>query len=177
MNPTDSKLMLMIIATLALAIPPEIRAASSEVIPPAANETLILIYRDNAFGHGYKHWIAVNDKTVAFVKEKRYATIRAKAGAITLNLASMGNVLDSVQLDDRPGEIVYLHWKMVDDKTDDRGWKWRKTYRAHLGNHLVYVIMGHGEKGAYLIYLKTTWGSRIIANKHYIRWYQSVSLF
>jgi hypothetical protein len=112
MNPTDSKLMLMIIATLAFAIPPEIRAASSEVIPPAANETLILIYRDNAFGHGYKHWIAVNDKTVAFVKEKRYATIRAKAGAITLNLASMGNVLDSVQLDDRPGEIVYLRWKM-----------------------------------------------------------------
>ena len=61
-----------------------------------------------------KFWIAVNDRTVARVKNKSYAVIRAKAGRITLNLAAAGMVWASIALDDRPGETVYLKWTVGD---------------------------------------------------------------
>lgn len=107
--------MLAIIAVLALSPSPRVMAATIEVDPPAADETLIYICRDNAFGKGYKHWIAVNDKTVARISEKRCAAVRAKSGIITLNLATMGGVLGAVLLDDRPGETAYLRWKLGDE--------------------------------------------------------------
>ena len=59
-------------------------------------------------------WIAVNDQTVAKLKNKRYSVVRAKAGSITLNLATMGLVTAAIALDDRPGETVYLKWRLGD---------------------------------------------------------------
>jgi len=89
--------------------------AADEVAPPAADETLIYLMRERRFaGGGAKMWIAVNDQTVARVKNKGHAIIRAKAGRITLNLATTGIVSGTIALDDRPGETVYLKWRLGD---------------------------------------------------------------
>lgn len=60
------------------------------------------------------HWIAINDQTVARLKNDKHAVIRAKAGLITLNLANSGVPMFPVALDDRPGETVYLKWRLGD---------------------------------------------------------------
>lgn len=89
---------------------------AQEVASPGPDETLIYVLRKGRFvGGGAKVWIAVNDQTVARVKNKGYAVVRAKAGAITLNLASQGMVLAATAVDDRPGETVYLRWRLGDE--------------------------------------------------------------
>lgn len=40
--------------------------------------------------------------------------MRAKAGALTVNLAQIGMVLTTIALDDRPGQTVYLRWRLGD---------------------------------------------------------------
>ncbi len=90
-------------------------ANAIEVAPPAADETLIYMIRVGritASGQGY--WIGVNDKTVARLRNKKYAVIRAKAGTITLNLAIQGVAVVAAPVDDRPGETVYLTWRYGD---------------------------------------------------------------
>ena len=88
-------------------------AKSREIKPPAADETLIYVIREGKFaGSGAKLWVAMNDKTVARVKNKQYAVVRAKAGLINLNLATMGVILASTAIDDRPGETVYLTYRV-----------------------------------------------------------------
>jgi hypothetical protein len=90
-------------------------AHAQEIAPPAPDETLVYVLRGGRFvGGGAKVWVAVNDQTVARLENKGYAVVRAKAGAITLNLASIGMVLTAVALDDRPGETVYLRWRLGD---------------------------------------------------------------
>lgn len=103
-----------LLALAALSVAPR-DAEAQEVAPPAADETLVYIFRAGRFmGGGAKVWVAVNDKTVARLENKGYAVVRAKAGAITLNLAQIGMVLTAVALDDRPGETVYLRWRVGD---------------------------------------------------------------
>ena len=88
-------------------------ATAQEVAPPAADETLIYVLRAGRFaGGGAKVWIAVNDQTVARLENKGYAVVRAKAGRITLNLASIGFVLAATAIDDRPGQTVYIQWRV-----------------------------------------------------------------
>ena len=65
-------------------------------------------------GGGIGVWIAINDETVARVRNKKHAVIRAKAGLITLNVAARGQMHASIALDDRPGETVYLRWRLGD---------------------------------------------------------------
>jgi len=90
-------------------------AQAQEVAGPAPDETLIYVIREGRFlGSGVGHWIAVNDQTVARLRNKRHAIVRAKAGVITLNLANSGVVVFSAGLDDRPGETVYLAWRVGD---------------------------------------------------------------
>jgi len=90
-------------------------AAAEQIAPPGADETLIYVMREaRLMGGGLGVWIAVNDQTVARVKHKKHAVIRAKAGLITLNLALRGQVQASIALDDRPGETVYLRWRLGD---------------------------------------------------------------
>jgi len=90
-------------------------ADAKEIAPPAADETLIYILRVGRFaGSGAKLWVAVNDQTVARLKNKRYSVVRAKAGAITLNLANAGMIHAAIAIDDRPGETVYLKWRLGD---------------------------------------------------------------
>jgi hypothetical protein len=104
-----------IVATLLLSmtviVSPAI--AADEIAPPGEDETLIYVLREKRFtGGGNKMWIAVNDQTVARVKNKGYAVVRAPAGRITLNLATSGIPSASIELDDRPGETVYLRWRL-----------------------------------------------------------------
>jgi hypothetical protein len=90
-------------------------AQESEVAPPADDETLIYVIREGRFaGSMNKMWIAVNDQTVARVENDAYAIVRTKAGRITLNLATAGIVAGAIAVDDRPGETVYLHWRLGD---------------------------------------------------------------
>jgi len=90
-------------------------ADAKEIAPQAADETLIYILRVGRFaGSGAKLWVAVNDQTVARLKNKRYSVVRAKAGAITLNLANAGMIHAAIAIDDRPGETVYLKWRLGD---------------------------------------------------------------
>ncbi len=90
-------------------------AQESEVAPPADDETLIYVIREGRFaGSMNKMWIAINDQTVARVKNDAYAIVRAKAGRITLNLATAGIVAGAIAVDDRPGEKVYLRWRLGD---------------------------------------------------------------
>ena len=97
-----------------LCVPVE-NAAAQAVAPPAADETLVYIFRVGRFaGGGAKMWVAVNDKTVARLENKGYAAVRVKAGAVTLNLAVQGMVQAAIALDDRPGETVYLQWRLGD---------------------------------------------------------------
>ncbi|MDH3613208.1 MAG: hypothetical protein OEU90_00350 [Gammaproteobacteria bacterium] len=98
-----------------LLAPPTSRADAAEVAPPADDETLIYVIREGRMlGAAVGHWIAINDKTVARLKSDKHAVIRAKAGLITLNLANSGVPVFSVAIDDRPGETVYLKWRLGD---------------------------------------------------------------
>jgi hypothetical protein len=109
-----SFLTLATIVPLLLA-PPTSRADAAVVAPPADDETLIYVIREGRMlGAAAGHWIAINDKTVARLKNDKHAVIRAKAGLITLNLANSGVVVFSAAVDDRPGETVYLKWRMGD---------------------------------------------------------------
>ena len=94
---------------------PGLAVAADEITPPTADETLIYVMREGRFaGGGGKIWIAVNDQTVARVKNKGHAVVRAKAGRITLNLATGGLSAGQISLDDRPGDTVYLKWRLGD---------------------------------------------------------------
>lgn len=108
------------ILTLATIVPlllasPTSRADAAAVAPPADDETLIYVIREGRMlGAAVGHWIAINDKTVARLKSDKHAVIRTKAGRITLNLANSGVVAFSAAVDDRPGETVYLKWRLGD---------------------------------------------------------------
>lgn len=107
-------LVLATIVTLSLA-PSTGRGDAAEIAPPADDETLIYVIREGRMlGAAIGHWIAINDKTVARLKSDKHAVIRAKAGLITLNLANSGVPVFSAAIDDRPGETVYLKWRMGD---------------------------------------------------------------
>ena len=109
----SSRRFYLLIALAILCLEPATQRAHAQgATPPASDETLIYFYREK--GISGKFWIAVNDQTVARVGKKEYAVVRAKAGRITLNLATQGMVLTSVAVDDRPGETVYLTWSFRD---------------------------------------------------------------
>lgn len=115
MTATKVRLRVFFFGVFFAALPSSVLADDESVAPPAADETLIYVMREGRFtGGGTKVWIAVNDQTVARVKNKGHAIIRAKAGRITLNLASTGLVYSQIALDDRPGETVYLTWRLGD---------------------------------------------------------------
>jgi len=90
-------------------------AQETGVAPPADDETLIYVLREGRFaGSMNKMWVAVNDQTVGRVENDAYAVVRAKAGSITVNLATAGIVAGAKAVDDRPGETVYLTWRLGD---------------------------------------------------------------
>ena len=95
--------------------PDHVLAADDDIVGPAADETLIYVIRLKRRTAGLLgDWIAINDQTVARVKHKKHAVIRTKAGAITLSLAMQGFVDGAIALDDRPGETVYLRFRVGD---------------------------------------------------------------
>jgi hypothetical protein len=101
--------------TALFVVTPAKSCHAADIAPPGPDETLIYVLRTGKFvGGGVKVWVAVNDQTVAKLSNKGYAVVRAKAGAITLNLASAGMVLAAIAVDDRPGQTVYLQWGIGD---------------------------------------------------------------
>ncbi|MDH3336434.1 MAG: hypothetical protein OEM85_04610 [Gammaproteobacteria bacterium] len=102
------------IVTLSIA-PPGVLADTSDIAPPAADETLIYVIREGRLlGKANGYWIAVNDQTVARVRNNKYAVVRAKTGLITLNLANSGSVFAATTIDNRASETVYLKWRLGD---------------------------------------------------------------
>ena len=102
-------------AILAFAPTPGLATFGGEP-PPAADETLIYVMREGRFtGGAVKAWVAVNDRTVARVKNKGYVVVRVPAGRITLNTAGQGAVFGTIALDDRPGETVYVKFRLGED--------------------------------------------------------------
>ncbi len=110
------RMVIPVMAFVAMAIGMErVHAQTAGESNPAADETLIYVLREGRFaGAGTKQWIAVNDQTVARVKNKRYAVVRVPAGIVTLNIASQGLVHGSIAVDDRPGETVYVKYRLGD---------------------------------------------------------------
>ncbi len=102
------------VAVLCL-LPVDPVVAEDGIAPAADDETLIYVIRPKRFtGGAVGFWIAVNDKTVARIKHKKHAVVRAKAGRISLNLAIQGSPVATIALDDRPGETVYLKYRVGD---------------------------------------------------------------
>ena len=108
------RVMMPVLAFVAMASGMEsARAQAAGELSPSADETLIYVLREGRFmGAAAKLWIAVNDQTIARVKNKGYAAVRVPAGMVTLNLASQGLVLGSIAVDDRSGETVYLKYRV-----------------------------------------------------------------
>lgn len=101
--------------TLFVLLPVKSGLAQDDVAPPAENETLIYVLREGRLtGAAVKFWIAVNDQTVARVKNKDYAVVRAKAGLVTVNVAAQGGIGGQIALDDRPGQTVYVKFRLGD---------------------------------------------------------------
>jgi hypothetical protein len=104
-------LALAIIAMLT-ALPVSAKKADVVLETPGPDETLIYVMREGRFvGSGVKAWVAINDQTVARVKNKGYVVVRAPAGRITLNTAGQGVIMGAIALDDRPGEVVYAKFR------------------------------------------------------------------
>lgn len=108
-----TKIAVFAVLLSALAAPTAVSAKPDEVRPPGPDETLIyVIRRSKMLGGAVGYWIAMNDKTVARLRNGRHAVIRAPSGMINLNLAMQGVTINPMQLDDRPGEVVYLLFRV-----------------------------------------------------------------
>ena len=148
-----------IVASSAAFFPREASAKDLVVLPPAADETLIYVFRKFP---GYGIWIAVNDQTVSPLKKnKRHAVVRAKAGLITLNAARGGIVIGEIAIDDRPGETVYVlvsssgfvpKFAVEEISPDDAAKRMRKTKPEDLmeplaNNEYHKVLLNPGQLG------------------------------
>jgi hypothetical protein len=153
------------VASLASFFPSEASTKDLVVAPPAADETLIYVFRKFP---GYGIWIAVNDQTVTPLKKnKRHAVVRAKAGLITLNAARQGFVIGAIAIDDRPGETVYVlvsssgfvpKYSVAEISPDDAAKRMRKTkledsIEPLANNEYHGVLLNPGELGFNLMRL------------------------
>jgi len=115
---THLRLNMLLLATLAIicfAPHQPLAKTSIEIAPPAADETLIYVIRESRIlGKANGYWIALNDQTVARVRNKKHAIIRAEAGILSLSLANSGYIFAAAAIDNRPGETVYLRWRLGD---------------------------------------------------------------
>jgi len=68
-------------------------------------------------------------------------------------------------------------WKLVEEGKNDNGFKWYKVHQAEKGKHVVFALYGVGEKGSYMLVLKTTRKSFNKDKDKYLRWYNSINAF
>jgi hypothetical protein len=80
--------------------------------------------------------------------------------------------------------IPSAQWRLVDDgngRTNGlgaSGWKRWRTYLAHGPNgRMVYAVLGHGSRGAYLLLLGTTQADYLAHERQYQQWYASLTLY
>ena len=65
-------------------------------------------------------------------------------------------------------------WKLVEEGKDANGFKWFKVHQAEHGKYVVFALYGVGEKGSYMLVLKTTKKSFARDKDQYLRWYRSI---
>ncbi len=73
--------------------------------------------------------------------------------------------------------IPFDKWKLVHQVENKHGWTWAKTYRAEVAGRVVFAVLGHGPRGAYLIYLATTPANLKLFKLAYLKWYTNVHVF
>lgn len=66
-------------------------------------------------------------------------------------------------------------WKVIDSGSGS-GWQWYKTVKAQSGIHTIYGGYGVGDKGSYLVLVKTTQADYDEHEADYIKWYESIQL-
>ena len=66
-------------------------------------------------------------------------------------------------------------WKLVEEGKEANGFEWFKVHRAEHGKHVVFALYGVGEKGSYMLVLKTTKKSFTRDKEQYLRWYKSIT--
>jgi hypothetical protein len=74
-------------------------------------------------------------------------------------------------------EIPANAWTLVDKGENQGGWKWWKTYHATDGKLSVFAVLGHGPKGSYIVFLKTTNADLQANQAAYAKWYANIVLY
>lgn len=88
-------------------------AVKSEVIEPPpkvieGDTEVVVIRRKSMVGAMMSMSVGVNDRLVARLKSSTYCVYKEKAGFVTVYLLQANTPIASVNLDNRPGETVYL---------------------------------------------------------------------
>jgi hypothetical protein len=104
---------LLLVSTLILVSPIAFADDEPAVEPPGPDESLVYLIREGKLvGAAGGHWVAVNDETVASLRNDEHTILRIPAGINTLNIASGGMPAASIALDHRGGETIYLEYKL-----------------------------------------------------------------
>lgn len=114
--------MVVLLGTVCCATVDAADKKSEPFVPPpvASDETNVYIIRESAFfGAARGAWIAANDKVVADLSNGSHVLIKLKAGLNNVHgvqgLAGFG----FAQVDNRPGETVYLHLIYIQGKMEE----------------------------------------------------------
>jgi hypothetical protein len=110
-----------------------------------------------------------------FVKFFALVSVGEWAGAEQLEKAIVGLT-----------KLPPLAWSMVDRHENHRagtslyrnGWRKWRTYLAKDGRGgMLYAVMGHGQRGSYLLFLETTEGDYAAHETLYQQWYATLTVF
>lgn len=85
---------------------------------PGADETVVYVFRQSAFlGAAVTISVGVNDQWIADLGSGSYCMTKIAAGVVTLTLSQGSIPVFFLNLDDRPGEIVYVYLEYTKGKT------------------------------------------------------------
>ena len=104
----------LLFVLLLMCVSPTVLADDETAVePPGPDEMLIYLMREGRMlGAAGGHWVAINDETVASLRNDEHTILRVPAGIITLNIASGGLPAAVIALDHRGGETIYLEYKL-----------------------------------------------------------------
>ena len=74
-------------------------------------------------------------------------------------------------------KIPGKHWNLVEEGKNVNGWTWFRTYKAELKRRVVYGILAHSKKGAFIILLTTTKKNLQENEADYMKWYESLTAY
>lgn len=89
----------------------QVAGGSDSPLPVVEGDTEIYVFRQKSMvGAVMKVSVGVNDRLVAQLKSSTYCTFKEKAGYVTVKLLQASMPIASINLDNRPGETVYLNY-------------------------------------------------------------------